>query len=86
MSKISTPSNNSSFIDAFRESTRVKRHRALNEEELSGKILCPHCGMLKGPDEMDENETHIRKLRLGLGPWFMPNWYKISYENSSDSI
>ena len=56
-----------------------KRRLEIYENEHSGKFRCPHCGMLKDFDEKNMR-ARIDNVRLGLGPWFMPNWYKITAE------
>lgn len=70
---------------AFRESMRPKRHLEFDEYEPGGKFRCPYCGMLKDSDEQNWR-TRIDNVRFGLGPWFMPNWYKVTAEKQETPI
>lgn len=73
------------FLDKFKEATRARRNSQMTYDEHVGKSYCPYCETWKDEEEMD-SKMEISNIKFGLGPWFMPNWYKYSYERINLSI
>ena len=73
------------FLDKFKEATRARRDSHLTCNEHPGQKYGPYCETWEDEEEMD-SKMEISNIKFGLGSWFMPNWYKYSYERNNLSI